>query len=883
MGNSNSAMRERATGNQYVGRSDSSSCSPALKCALTFTLLASVQVLAMTMTGSAALGGSCSEGATGVFTYSGPASASDTSQKLYGTAGNDLVVTTTDNFGMSTSSGYSIKLYGRTGSGDLSYRDDFSSSIASSGNGIDGFHASQFGTGSLDVLLTGDVSSRNLHGIHIETGSTATSATITTGAGTITGKDQAIVAQLRGTGAVTLKTGGAVISGNANDGIYIRSTNTNATSMNIDLGGDVSGGVDGLDAYHVGSQSLSVITDATVTGGSGWGIKTGTGAGGLTNITLNSGADVSSTSGNGIFNDAGDSVIQVKDGAKVSGAVRLGDGSDKLTLTTASDISDMTIIDGGDDVSASDGFVDTLTFQQMTVTATGANINNWENVVLDGGKVVFGDGTLIVGGDTGNGLSVINSGELDAGMAFALTGNLSLDSGGVFDGTGGGAGVYNINGDVSNNSVVSTQDGAAGDTIIVTGDYSGTGKVKLDAELGDSSSKSDQLMIKGNSSGATKVSVVNSGGSGGLTGTGSTDGIELVHVEGTSSGSFALEQPVWAGAYAYDLVQADGQNWYLQSTLQGQVYGYSAIQAILQGGADGSADDHGTLLNADGSQSSSGSGFWIGGGGSSTSAEGKTTVGNSSVRTNLDYSGGKIKLGYDHKVYENEHGKLILGGFGRYKHLDVKIDDADGNRLADGKSDGYGGGGSLTWLSTSGLYGSLFGQVTSWKNKIDGAGGVSASFDAMAYSASAKSGYRIHLNEYVQLIPQALLVWQRNDFDKLTDSNGVAVSWNEKDALTGRVSMVLKGKVPVFENNAMITGYAISHLIRDFSSAGSLTASGTRVTTQTSRTRIDSRLGAHISNKYIPFKLFAEVGMVNGLGHKDYTSYKGRVGAGWKF
>ncbi len=104
-------------------------------------------------------------------------------------------------------------------------------------------------------------------------------------------------------------------------------------------------------------------------------------------------------------------------------------------------------------------------------------------------------------------------------------------------------------------------------TLTVAGDYVGNGGTLLmNTALGDDTSATDKLVVEGNTSGNSFVQVRNAGGAGAAT----DNGIELIHVGGTSDGVFELQGRAVAGLYDYQLQQggrntpADG-NWYLRS------------------------------------------------------------------------------------------------------------------------------------------------------------------------------------------------------------------------------------------------------------------------------------------------------------------------------
>ncbi len=107
-------------------------------------------------------------------------------------------------------------------------------------------------------------------------------------------------------------------------------------------------------------------------------------------------------------------------------------------------------------------------------------------------------------------------------------------------------------------------------TLVVRGNYTGTaGIVQLNTFLSDDSSPTDKLIVQGDTAGSSLLQIVGTGGLGALT---VGDGIEVVHVDGASSGTFTLSGRVAAGLTEYVLYQGglanpnDG-NWYLRNTI----------------------------------------------------------------------------------------------------------------------------------------------------------------------------------------------------------------------------------------------------------------------------------------------------------------------------
>lgn len=227
-----------------------------------------------------------------------------------------------------------------------------------------------------------------------------------------------------------------------------------------------------------------------------------------------------------------------------------------------------------------------------TVLADNTTADKWDGKTL----TKAGQGTLILeANNTYTGTSNIIGGTLKTAVvdAFANTSGVTVTSGATLnlagnsqkmstDATLNNAGTVRINdeGTVLTNTVVLTGNvNNTGDVIInacssctgqifnVTGNWTGNnGAIYLGTVLkGDNDSKTDKLVIDGNASGTTTVIVNNVGGSGAKT----IDGIELIHIGGTSTDyAFSQAGRIVAGAYDYTLVKGntsgtDKQSWFL--------------------------------------------------------------------------------------------------------------------------------------------------------------------------------------------------------------------------------------------------------------------------------------------------------------------------------
>ncbi len=131
---------------------------------------------------------------------------------------------------------------------------------------------------------------------------------------------------------------------------------------------------------------------------------------------------------------------------------------------------------------------------------------------------------------------------------------------------------YTLKGDINNYGGIidiSSLNKDSFGTFIIDGDYHGkSGSIIFNTELGNDLSKTDKLVITGDTFGDTKVKVNNIGG----TGAEALEGIELISVGGNSAGEFEKDGRIVAGAYEYFLNRGNGtttdtKNWYLTSSL----------------------------------------------------------------------------------------------------------------------------------------------------------------------------------------------------------------------------------------------------------------------------------------------------------------------------
>ncbi|AEX51243.1 putative transporter ATP-binding component [Rahnella aquatilis CIP 78.65 = ATCC 33071] len=193
--------------------------------------------------------------------------------------------------------------------------------------------------------------------------------------------------------------------------------------------------------------------------------------------------------------------------------------------------------------------------------------------VASGGTIVISDDTqlMLMEQDTSAALDASLFADTDGTLVNATSGmslqgtlntNMTLDALTYLPGV-------TVNGSLDNSAgTASLQNGTAGDTLTVNGDYTGGGTVVLETEMNGDTSATDQLILNGNTSGDTALAIVPVSGIGQAT----QAGIKVVDFVADPQGNnnaadFHLagdQQYINMGAYDYSLVQ-DNQDWYLRS------------------------------------------------------------------------------------------------------------------------------------------------------------------------------------------------------------------------------------------------------------------------------------------------------------------------------
>ncbi len=629
----------------------------------------------------------------------------------------------------------------------------------------------------------------------------------------------------------------------ANDIDGAGGSDTITVSGDASVTGAVLGDGDGQDASAAADAGDIITVDTTGAVGSV--------NGGLGEDTINL---LSGSVGAASGDDGNDTLIL--DGATVAGVVSggigddtfmwssgtttgfdSGDGSD-IASVTAAEYDGTQVLDGGDDTDVADGFIDALTLQGVNVTVNSGSVVNWESVTVLDGTVDFGT-DFTVGSGSGLGLMAGSGGVISSSGDFSLMGDLETLVGGIYQNRSGAAALIEVMGSIRNAGTINVQDGITGDTLSVSGDYSGTGALQLDVDF--SGDTADTLVIAGDVvSGGTTIFVADIS-----TGAASGNDILLVDVQGTTSdGDFQLAGgAVDVGGMVYGL-HLVGSQWFLQLELLPANVVYEVYPQNLHALVELGSHHNRVLgrtwlaggdplcigeeqLSTQGAPLCGDAGLWMKftGSVSDLDPEFSTTEADfGGADIDYDFHSTRVEVGFDTLLGEYNRGKLAGGIWAFYGSASLSGSSTVGNGNVD--SDAIGVGASLTWYEDSGFYADAQFQYAEFKSDISASGVPQVSGNkGSGYAASLEIGKTFELSRAFSFTPEIQYLYYDVDFDSFTGAGGEAVYLEDGTTSELRLGGTLEYRLgaggPV--NNRL---YAIANVFHKFDATTVVNSAG---------------------------------------------------------
>lgn len=531
-----------------------------------------------------------------------------------------------------------------------------------------------------------------------------------------------------------------------------------------------------------GDGILTVLGNNTYTGGTT--INSGT-------LQLGNGGTTGAITGNILNNSSlifnrGDALTYGNVISGTGGVAKSGDGT--LTLTGQNTYSGSTSITAGtlktsaNNVLANSGHITVAEGATLNLDGTNQVLQNLTNM----GSILLADISAAVNPDAR---------VASVPVSVTVTGDMT-NSGTLF--------INNGNGTVENRY---TQNGNW------FGDTGST--VHMAAITEKDGSLTDKLIITGDATGSTVVSVSNLGGKGAKT----INGIELIDVWGDSSdNAFIQAGRIVAGAYDYRLIEGDAfgqdsESWYLTSkqltnddNYRPEAGAYTANLIAANTMFNLSLNDR--AVETDYIDEATGAlkatSLWM------RNVGGHQRFAMNDGQNKTQANRYVLQIGSDIREWsKNGNDSYRLGVMAGYANQQGNTYNHSSGNNAKSQINGYSMGAYATYFqdekNKNGLYADTWLQYNWFNNTVSGNDLASESYKSSGVTASLEGGYTFSVGSYYSgdgmmnafyLQPKAQVIWMGVKAKNHTESNGSVVQGNGNDNIQTRlgVKAILSGQ-----------------------------------------------------------------------------------------
>lgn len=448
-----------------------------------------------------------------------------------------------------------------------------------------------------------------------------------------------------------------------------------------------------------------------------------------------------------------------------------------------------------------------------------------------------GGGTLVLSGANADfsGSADVGAGTLAINSAFG--GAVTIHDGGRVEGTGSA-------GDVVNRSGATLAPGHEGIGQFSIDNYTGLGGLlEIEAQLGTDGALADQLIVRGDASGSTHVSVINRGGLGGQT----QEGIKIIDVDGASDATFTLngdyvfqgDQAVVAGAYAYRLYKngvstPDDGDWYLRSAYMLEDDAETPAAPLYQPGVplyESYPQTLSVLNEVPSLRERVGRRNWQNGvWGRIDGMSRRARPDGGATHTKHDSDIWRMEAGMDATLVDRHQERLVGGVVINLAESHSDVSSAYGAGDIETRSVGLGG--TLSSFRSNGVYWDAQGRANWYDTKLQShTVARTTGNDAFGWASSFELGRHVDVGQNVSFVPQVQIIYSDVSFDTFTDSFDAVIRQDEGESLQSRFGLEMTGGAIWSDEQGRhheLRGYVLTNLHAEWLRPVSVEVSETR-------------------------------------------------------